>query len=1186
MLHPVNWPKKSFFYPVGSTTPVSFTQTLSPELKADILLLGCGDPRSILYTIHADLAPKYRQMDFTCCDWEPAVLARNMLLFTMIDDSVPISNIWCIFYHFFLDQHSYDVLLAQCRTLFQSSSDMNTWKKSKYGKYLRFCTQHSLDEIRRHWSLLLDMNSLTDRQKEDLKSSFVSGMKSVRDKYSTTNGSFRAAGPLFLSFLSHSASTHKIFWSSGVLSSHLTSNTSHPHVNPTFAYCQGKKQFNVHYGTDPLQCFFLAPTLANISNTRSAYPPTIEHLVESALDQFSSWCSSFKTRLSSDTSSEMTIRFFVGEALAFGHALQVCRIHQLTKTSIYTQPWGGSQIEFDCEDYGRSSRHPAPLTFNVIDTSNLADHAGLINLLVAAVPLLQQSPCSVLHTNTLLRCDLQGSPVSGLTGKTFADIPTLCLLLGVAPTPYLSHFTTVSNKHEIAVSSFSSGQLLDPISWRISSSPIPCSPMQDTEPDLSALLVCGAEHLGKFLFSVYLQMFSEEDMYNNLENRNQETVQKQVTPHYTRAGLACLFGFIKDRVETDWPLVTLTFFRLFEQDRTLTTGFNNYQDLLCELYIRDLHFCYYLSADHLRSQRKGHNRFAGWKELPSVVCVVLKVPRAYLKRLEDIDLGDSSVPILNCTSKGPQSHNIFSSIRPMFGDITISRNVAGEPQVDIIEDSEGWMNNSPLIVTFYMPTWIILKNNPETFSIGLNIRANLRNAALFAPKFGLELSIYSTKLTDMEHIQIVRHRPGNIGEIARLRSTSALVNLRVKEHPTVMRKVKLDFDGTGTRATTLTMRHDVNNLAAQALSGGASVTLRAVSDTSMMVTFGNYKRLFVYPFPICGKQTKCRVARKSSYIEIEAPIRPSYDDFVDFSLNPFPVIVQNGAVNVLNMHYVNMDILPALQGTALKGRLEWIPSHLGFALSEREKQAIIRAEQQERGALVNVKKTITLLFSSYLGLSEQGPYTPFGLSDPTDGLYVLIFVNDIKFDLPSHTVVIDACVVPLNDSIMDTMTPKLGGLASSGFLKIITHNNETRAWKSLFPALAERCRTWKHLPNCEYLSTGIPVTLEGSNGSPLCSCGTGKNLGSFGGLIEWKVFYEEATRIAIGPLFTSSFMQDNTDTVKGSITSSLTLCNNCRGPGKPKLLICTRFWKRLKARATGTTAAFDALASTANTRVL
>lgn len=54
MAHPVFWPSKTFFYPVGNTSPVCLTDYLPPEQNANILLLGCGDARNILYTIYTN----------------------------------------------------------------------------------------------------------------------------------------------------------------------------------------------------------------------------------------------------------------------------------------------------------------------------------------------------------------------------------------------------------------------------------------------------------------------------------------------------------------------------------------------------------------------------------------------------------------------------------------------------------------------------------------------------------------------------------------------------------------------------------------------------------------------------------------------------------------------------------------------------------------------------------------------------------------------------------------------------------------------------------------------------------------------------------------------------------------------------------------------------------------------------
>ncbi len=54
-MYPLHWWKSPFFYPIGNSPPAHLTQDLAPEENAQILLLGCGDPRNILHTIHAGL---------------------------------------------------------------------------------------------------------------------------------------------------------------------------------------------------------------------------------------------------------------------------------------------------------------------------------------------------------------------------------------------------------------------------------------------------------------------------------------------------------------------------------------------------------------------------------------------------------------------------------------------------------------------------------------------------------------------------------------------------------------------------------------------------------------------------------------------------------------------------------------------------------------------------------------------------------------------------------------------------------------------------------------------------------------------------------------------------------------------------------------------------------------------------
>jgi len=98
MAHTVLFPRKTFFYPIGNTSAVVLTDTLAPEKPADLLLLGCGDPRNILFTVYNQpdkseyqrygplfnrLTGRFaaeRTLDFTCCDVEPAVLGNYLRL--------------------------------------------------------------------------------------------------------------------------------------------------------------------------------------------------------------------------------------------------------------------------------------------------------------------------------------------------------------------------------------------------------------------------------------------------------------------------------------------------------------------------------------------------------------------------------------------------------------------------------------------------------------------------------------------------------------------------------------------------------------------------------------------------------------------------------------------------------------------------------------------------------------------------------------------------------------------------------------------------------------------------------------------------------------------------------------------------------------------------------------------------
>lgn len=78
----------------GNVPPTDLLQYIShDEARADILCLGCGDLRDLLYSLllHGRRGvgggPSPRPLSFTLNDWEPAVHARNLLLLQMFLDS-------------------------------------------------------------------------------------------------------------------------------------------------------------------------------------------------------------------------------------------------------------------------------------------------------------------------------------------------------------------------------------------------------------------------------------------------------------------------------------------------------------------------------------------------------------------------------------------------------------------------------------------------------------------------------------------------------------------------------------------------------------------------------------------------------------------------------------------------------------------------------------------------------------------------------------------------------------------------------------------------------------------------------------------------------------------------------------------------------------------------------------------
>ncbi|KAF8345638.1 hypothetical protein F5887DRAFT_169977 [Amanita rubescens] len=1172
MAHLTVWTKTIFFYAIGNTPAVCLTSELPPEQSADILLLGCGDVRNIMYTVYADLGGPSRPLDFTCCDIDPAILARNILLYTLLADFPPeqddeyLQKIWNFYYHFFIDKGTLDMILKQCQALVDLSPDITTWNNSKYG-FLRFSSLHSLSTIRKHWTLYIGTKDFSKSEMDSLRAEFRKGSRVKGSDGATLQGfpltSLRSAGPLWKELADIGPKQSRRYWETGVTFDEQDKLAKANEINPTFAFSAMGKGFALHYGSDPVLPFHLAKILAPISGSGSDETVTISSLIKGAMEEFKSWCLAFRERTKKRAS--LVIRFLVGDVISVCRALHYCAVNSSVDPGLYTAPWSTTLMKLDGGDYVESASNRAPLQFDVIDTSNLTDHFGLLNILVPCKPLMQTRPSSVIFTNALLSDDDDGMARDGFFELLCGDLSVLSMILDLIPVSYISNLTSHCGAHEmlLRVSDSSHKQFHKHIAWRIGT--VSDSTAIGESAELDQRLKFDEEQLADFVSGVYQNMFSSEDLASMLQpGRSHRGINKLTKPtHYSRFTLAYILRVVKDKADVNWDRFMGRLYSLIADDRSLIFGSNNLQDLFCSLHLLDVYSFPPFSPHFNANVNEGP--LARWTSVPPVVCISFQVPRKSFDILEKFSAKQIGVPVLICTLKSPSAYNVFPTYQSFWGNVKAEygKNSSQEPKVTFEEDLEGIRGSSSAVFTFYVPAWILGANGQQ--EVTLAVLSSLYTVKTLSPVLGPYLTLFSAELTNRRHVHITQERPGNPGELQKLRNLS-FSRPTAQEMQPLRNPVKITLDSAGCKVAFLTGRANVQDVNAKAsLANGAAVSVNQISPRVVQISIGSHLQNIVYPFPVNSTDSKSRIARKSSYVEIDVRISGPLEK-LGMSLKPFPVIQQDKTLSLWNIHYVDLERLPVLDLSS-PDRLSFLPIHIVLSYSDRERrlckaQSGSTLKTSDLDVITRVKQSIHHLILIGCGL-EKGKHSVFGLTDPENGdIYTLIFVNGVCLDLASHTVVVDACFLPLAGDLVSRLSNAIGTLGDgTGLMRVLTEPDEVKAWKHLLPAFTERCRKWSHTANCEYLSRGVPVSEEIAQ-SPLCSCGRGKNLGAFSQKKNWEEFVPYVTRAAISPLFPVSFIDsvgaDLMDAFQSGreVQKDKNACAKCHGPGKPKLLLC------------------------------
>ncbi|TRM67702.1 hypothetical protein BD626DRAFT_104873 [Schizophyllum amplum] len=1157
MAHSVIIPRRTFFYPVGNTSADLLTESLPREENLDLLLIGCGDPRSILYTVYADGAIGKRELDITFCDVEPAVIARDVLLFTLLADTNKESNaaIWDIFYHFNMSGSSLALLQDQASKLLSLSESMIQWTAGPYSKLIRPRTDHTLSDIRRFWFKYAATASFTTAQHSSMRQSVSEGVDAMlsRQGDSDISTACRSAGPLWMKISDGIASAHiKHYWTHGVVADSPTDSASIEFVNPTFFYTGLGSGFCVHYGTDPILGFHLAGVLAPIKGNPTRV--SIGDLGNYAKQEFVRWSDAFRRRIASDVT--FVVRPYVGDALSFCHALA-------GESGQCVSTWDARPVILDLEN---DKRVAAPTTFNVIDTSNVADHIGLINVLIACIPLLHPSPSSVLHTNTLLSS-------AGKTGDAFrldhlgVDLTTFSMLLGIAPLPLMTKFTTKTSPFDMFASADADGaespQYHQSITWKFPASGDQAALVGDEVVRLP--IAVDEAKLCEVLSKLYIHMFSVEDA----TQLSPGSLWKSTDIIYVRASFAILLKFLKNRLSTDWDRAMAMLFDRIENDRSLCngTGMRHHHDLCTHAHLLGVYTQDFLSPTYTDPYPTPPVLFANWRRKPSVAYIVMQIPRALFENLERMDAERVGTPALQCevTVGKINLQNTFCSVQLAFGELVVD-GTADRAIATIVEDEDGWNGKSPLVLWLPISTWL-LDYDPGTTCVRLSIRPSTGPMLSLMSALGKDLVIFATDLQGQD-IYVVEDRPRVRGTL----SPSALSPSasRAKASPSaglLARQNAPHISFTDERVSHITIKVDMQNKKSkQALKDGGAATGQISPCTVELVT-GKGTRLqdlVRFPFPIDGKDIKLRVARKSGYVEVVARVasaNPAIAEGGYSHIRRTPVVVSRGIPCAWSMNYVNLDKLPGIDLPQSKSKLEWIQPFGPTILSDRELR--FQRSNDWSDTFVNLKNSIAHMMGYAIGDIDGHSRRAFSLYRQIgNGGYTFIFVNAIRIDLVAHSVLMDVCILPLTQDVMPRLSPLLQQIqaAQQHIRDIVTPDEEIKAWKSLLPAAVERCRSWSHRSDCAYLTHDIPLTLDVAE-SPICNCGRGKDIPDSEVMRLYSKAVPLVTRAAIGPLYAVPYLEPVGTLLKQTMRrggdGGLETCAACGMP-QEKLMSCGR----------------------------
>ena len=1070
------------------------------------------------------------------------------------------------------------ILRTHAAGFVDASTSTDKWDLSPYGKYIKYVNHATLQELRQYW-----IRYMSTEEFPQARTAIAQRSKEIGGMHLMTG--IRSAGPFFSNATETMGNAYREFWKTGVVAGNtddLSRLKGKGEVNPMFAVSSAaSRRFAVHYGAEPLLGFHLPEAFQERDPKQGGgASEQAKRVVAIAKSQFKAWCGTFSDYMSND---RVRIRFFCGEALALSHDLQLAITLDQKPSHVartYVKPWSACPLLLDGHVRENASTDRSYKFFDIIDTSNLGDHVGFINILSATAPLLRRSCSSVLYTESLLMASEDIS--ASLSTVLGSDVTTFSLLIGLTPVGLLTGVTLDAVSNETAMSVMIQGstngqkQYRMRVSWK-----------HPQYSDMSVLGVLGkgvegnlqvrfeAKELADYLFDIYKTMFAHEDISKLMAklvrmNTKHYSVDLQ---RYTRAGMAALLRLVKATVHVDWEQTMDLFNIRLETDRSLVVGSNSLQEFYVHLHTFGVWTTKALESGpnqfpgslgvSLRP-KSGETGLLGIDNVPSIVQLVLVVPREKLAVFTDKNPDAIGTPALHVsvtqTVGQDKYENCFYSFQAFFGKAVYDDSTKNASFIE--EDKDGWLGSADLVITFAVPAFGLLIGPKNGLRVALKINTNPDSQMRFA-HLGVGMAVFETGFNNGKRLFVCRDAPKLDNSRSSATQKGWIKKVSLQNQSSFQTLVKMN---AGHRASHLQNHVDFpkDSAESKALSTGATVTVTEHSPNAVALRIGSsLKRQVIFPFPIQGSRARIRVARKSSWIEVELPVFTALDG--DRFDSWTQMVFESGRAPLCwSIPRVNLEMQPLVH-LPKKGDWSWLVGFMGTTLSDAEKTLSNTGQAATTNAKHDLKQSLNILFQTFAGLNEKhkGPKRTFNLAVETTGMHTLIFATEIHHDLDLGSIVMEAYTVPLTMPKVKELLPALRALQRTEACTIKVSTDESILWKRMLPALAERCRTWTHKSTCEYADKGAPLSTEQAE-SPLCTCGQGHISGpelATLGQKEWAPFAKYAVRVAIAPIFPVPYVESSlTDIVKKlqevrSTAGQDPKCDHC-GTAGDKLRVC------------------------------